>query len=572
MGRLGKLVSVLIVVSIFTSLFTNYSSVNADTTVTFEDNDVTVAFEINTSWDKSVQAGVTVTNNGDTDITDWRLTIGFSEDTTIDSIWNATIEDNVITPDTYNKTIEAGQSVTFGYVSTASQTENLLPSECTIEATRQIDFLPTPTQTPTPTSAPTSTPTPTVTPVPTPTSSSQTTTDSVFPYAIFANNLFTFKGWKSTIYGDVYSGTDVNYNGSELDLYGTLESAGTINADGWKINIEKQIAPSETSTMPDWSEQIKEYANIYDPIDEFATEAETIVLEGYYYTDGDLTINATGFDGNAVIVAKGDITYNVDVLSTNGKIVLYSEEGDITINGTDITLEGIVYAPNGTVKISANNTTINGRIVCDKFEYEGSTLVITASDSDLDFIYNYPKVTITTNTDEAQLGDNLRFAVTIENNDNNYDIKYSLNEEEILLPATGVVETTAEHSRTYTMEAYIILDDGSKVVLARAHINVQGYTVTPTPTPTEEVTPTPTPVVTTSPVTVTPTPAADIDDDGEVKIVLNTDQFVETSNDYFFYVCEEIDNMSGLCTERIMSNPSDIPFLLLMKKTIRRER
>lgn len=70
-----------------------------------------------------------------------------------------------------------------------------------------------------------------------------------------------------------------------------------------------------------------------------------------------------------------------DFIST-GRVVLYSRNGNITINGTNIDMNGIMYAPNGTVAFNSNIANINGRIFADKINFSGSIFNVTSGDSD----------------------------------------------------------------------------------------------------------------------------------------------------------------------------------------------
>lgn len=82
------------------------------------------------SWESNgrhfCQIDVEVTNESDTDLTDWEVRIPFSCPITLDSNWNGTyrIEENtlIVQAVDYNKTIPAGQTLSFGFIA-ASDTE-----------------------------------------------------------------------------------------------------------------------------------------------------------------------------------------------------------------------------------------------------------------------------------------------------------------------------------------------------------------------------------------------------------------------------------------------------------------
>ena len=193
-----------------------------------------------------------------------------------------------------------------------------------------------------------SSPTATETPTPTPTAIPEEE-QNIFPYAIFSGsttNDFAFQGWRSNITGDVYSGRDFLYQGSELYMEGYARTVGVVNPSGWITSMTGAYEGVEPIEMPDWSESILAKEDMMPSID-MATVASrhSIYANGYLYVDGDITIDSAYFSGTGdiVIVANGNITYNVDTISSNneeddlpGRILLYSEEGNITINGNEI--------------------------------------------------------------------------------------------------------------------------------------------------------------------------------------------------------------------------------------------
>ena len=365
-----------------------------------------ITYEQNSTWNNSTQGTIELTNTTEYSVTSWSLEIDYFEDVTLSNIWNVTgsISDGNVIVDGSSE-IEPGQTFTFGIVVDGEDSNPVAPidinttqyisdepeitpmpeptPEITGEPTISPEITEEPSVSPTITEDPTLTDTPTLTVTPTPVEDEQ----EIFPYAIFSGSTtddFSFRGWKSDILGDVYSGRDFLYQGSELYMEGYARTVGVVNPSGWITDMtgaEEGIDPLE---MPDWSESILAKEDIMPLIDPVVlSTGNSIITNGFYYYDGDITIDSSLFsgDGDIVIVANGNITYNVDTISSNneeneqtGRILLYSEEGDITINGSQIEITGILYAPNGRVSINAYNTTINGRIVADRFSYNGSIL------------------------------------------------------------------------------------------------------------------------------------------------------------------------------------------------------
>ncbi|MBR2523167.1 MAG: hypothetical protein IKE53_01860 [Clostridiales bacterium] len=172
-------------------------------------------------------------------------------------------------------------------------------------------------------------------------------------------------GWKSYITGDVYSGKDFSYQGSELYMTGYARTVGQVLPAGWTTSMTGSEEGIDPISMPQWGDTI---------LARMADEGEDTNI---IYSENNITIDATNYE------------------TTIEPTVIYSSNGDITIIGNEITINGLIYAPNGKVTINANNATVNGRIVANEVLYNGSILTITASDTDLDFIYGGTNITPT---------------------------------------------------------------------------------------------------------------------------------------------------------------------------------
>lgn len=209
-------------------------------------------------------------------------------------------------------------------------------------------------------------------------------------YTIFSSNInedITLNGWKSSITGGIYSGRDFICNLSEFYLDGKADTVGTVAANGWKINIPEKNENIEAAAMPDLEEAIIAKAGEYAYYSESPSYIQdTNIINGSIMVSGDVIISGTNFEGDCYIIADGDIVYNVNALNTTGRLVLYSRNGNVTVNGTNININGIMYAPRGKVSFNANETTVNGRIWADNVNFSGSIFNIKGSEDDLDLI------------------------------------------------------------------------------------------------------------------------------------------------------------------------------------------
>lgn len=495
-SRRVRLISVILTLAIFIGVFP-IKHVKADTGSTTENN-LTVTYHTVSAWGGFTQAEVTVENIGNTSTENWQIEFEYDDTTSISSIWNAIAapsdisspEKITVSNESYNGTIAPNESITFGLIVQGEMNE--IPD---------IHVIPQPE---------------------TPVENIQST---LFPYAIFSNTGFVFQGWKSTVSGDVYTGNNFDYQGSELNLYGNLDAVGTVNANGYLINIGKRNEGATPTVAPDFSDAIEALSSRMTPVDASAfTSQDQIVANGYYSTNGSLTISGTQFSGDCVIVADGDITYNVDSLSGDGRVVLYSKHGNVTINGSQITFNGIIYAPNGAVSINAYDTTYNGRIIANQFKYNGSIFNVTVSAGDLELLYDLPVFHITAEPTQIEIGESSEFTIVCEDEETPYEVKFRLNGEEVEISEDLTYALTPDKAGEFTLEAFVESTTG-EVVLDQATVIVTiPATPTPvateTPTPTEEPTPTvtetpyptdtPEPTVTTFPdPTNTPTPTSE---------------------------------------------------------------
>ncbi|SEV82810.1 RHS repeat-associated core domain-containing protein [Ruminococcaceae bacterium KH2T8] len=533
-----KVVSTLLVATLFVG-FLPWRELKADmnTHGEYDAYPFEITYEQVSTWNNSTQAEYTLTNTSDYEIRSWTIEVDYYEDTTISNIWNASdvtdyeIDENLVIAG--NVTIPAGESYSFGLIADGAENTPVAPIDVNTvsfdsdEVTAVVEEEETVEETVTdvPDSVDEIIPdvveeltSETEDAAPAEEISEEEAEPTIFPFAIYAGSTesdYTFAGWKSEITGDIYAGGNVLYQGSELYMDGTIYAGGTISADGWRIEVTDMVEDSEVFEMPDWSESILAKEDMYPEIDIADLESQDQILtSGYYYSEDDITINGTTFTGDVIIVSKGDITYNVETLNygeeATGRILLYSEEGDITINGSRIEINGMLYAPNGRVSFNTYDTTINGRIIADEFSYSGSILNVTADYSDLQLAEELPEVTVTASRDTVYVGGYAYYTIEIPE-DNVYDILYRLNGEDVEIEilededAAIIYVLDTDEEGEYTLEAYVSLPNGEFVLDSDTIEVIAEPTATPEPTATN--TPTPEPTATNTPTpTSTPTP------------------------------------------------------------------
>ncbi len=211
-----------------------------------------------------------------------------------------------------------------------------------------------------------------------------------FGYTVFSGSTssdLNLYGWKSNFTGNVYTGKNFNYGGSEFYVDGKIDAVGNVTTNGWKTEITECNESVAIVSIPDFDAAIFEEAAPFETYEESpAYIQDTNIINDSIKVNGDVTISGTTFEGDCYIIAEGNITYNVQEFNTTGRVVLYSRNGNITVNGSSININGILYAPNGSINFNTYETTLNGRIIADTINFSGSIFNIYGQADDWDLI------------------------------------------------------------------------------------------------------------------------------------------------------------------------------------------
>ncbi len=211
--------------------------------------------------------------------------------------------------------------------------------------------------------------------------------ETVESYTVFSNSQIqgiNLYGWKSSFTGDIYTGNSFNYGGSELYINGKVDAVGSIVTNGWKTEIDERNEHIDVISMPDFDSIIHENAQPYEYYEESPTYIQDKnIINSSIKVSGDVSISGTTFEGDCYIIAGGNITYNVQNFNSNGRVFLYSQNGNITISGSQININGALYAPNGNVTFNTYDTTITGFVYADTINFNGSIFNISGANFDM---------------------------------------------------------------------------------------------------------------------------------------------------------------------------------------------
>lgn len=392
----------------------------------YTSGDCDITYKETNTWGNYVNVDVTITNNGDVTIDPWKLLLQYEG--TISNIWNADMESSKegeyrIAAKSYNAKLEAGKSVSFGFTACGETQKPDVPLGISMEGT--VSETPAEEKT---------------------TQEEQKTAEQeaggagqgetggkeessttqeestgkgetekpaggttqnegsyTIPekwqglnYALFTSGGETLSLYtnETSIYGDVHSNKDFYYQGTSIKVDGTLEAAGSIDlktasgADCQQVGRQQEKAGS--LEMPDITKEIsaycKEKGTVYDGTTDF--NSDSIVVDKPVLIEGSANFNATSFLGKGIVYAEDSVTCNVGTLATpeDSRVFLAAGNGNITLNGSDIALNAVLYAPNGCVSINANRVTLNGRIIAKQVRINGTLINIHAGAHDLDML------------------------------------------------------------------------------------------------------------------------------------------------------------------------------------------
>lgn len=215
-------------------------------------------------------------------------------------------------------------------------------------------------------------------------------------YTLFSaskSTALSMNGSKISIKGDIHTNADFVYRGSNLSIEGICETSGKVDVKGSKSAITNKIEGFSVIEMPNYTEDIKSIASV--TADVYKTDKKyngnNIVIPNSVIVDGSIDINGSKLISNGYIIASKDISFNTSKTESGIEkgIVITSETGNITFNGSNINLKGIIYAPKGTVTINSANFSLNGRIIADNIVFRGSSLNVISRQADYELINGF---------------------------------------------------------------------------------------------------------------------------------------------------------------------------------------
>jgi hypothetical protein len=208
-----------------------------------------------------------------------------------------------------------------------------------------------------------------------------------FGYTLFSGsqtNTLSFNGNNLTVNGSAHTNQNFSVNGNSISVTGACEAVGTVSHNGNNISIPYPYPHSSYVSMPDYSAAVEQEAesagHVYNSSQTY--NGNNINVNGSIYIKGSATLNGNNITGDGAILTTGSITINGNCIdnTTNDQVCLYSCS-NVTINGNNLQINGIIYAPNGTINFNGNNITINGKVIGNQISFNGNNITINGTNS-----------------------------------------------------------------------------------------------------------------------------------------------------------------------------------------------
>lgn len=250
---------------------------------------------------------------------------------------------------------------------------------------------------------------------------------------------------KVQINGSVYAKTDFTYTGEEPVI------------DGELIQSDCEI--------PDYTDLINASADYDFTTDDSVYSGALDLAESSVYAGGSLTLDEATLNGAGNLTASGDILIYMTADETQGqKAIVMSETGDITINGSKFTFNGVLYAPNGKITINAKEINLTGGVYGEQIEINGTCatmkyadylpdgLVCDAGKDQQIYIEDSVTLSASCNYTDAEITFTADEAVTITDGDTlNPTLRFAQSGEYVLTMTARIGDTTASDTVTVTV-------------------------------------------------------------------------------------------------------------------------
>lgn len=156
----------------------------------------------------------------------------------------------------------------------------------------------------------------------------------------------------------------ITVNASNFTINGQIATNGTVNCSGNtninynnsnKVCVDMVYIPNKIDSDFFDGRDIDSVADDYSIEDTNINISSPLNVDGSTTMQGNVTIQAG-------VKSKDDINISGDVKNSYDTVI-YSQYGDITIDCSNVSLNGLIYAPFGTIHITATNINLNDTMI-----------------------------------------------------------------------------------------------------------------------------------------------------------------------------------------------------------------
>lgn len=214
--------------------------------------------------------------------------------------------------------------------------------------------------------------------------------ESSYPYTVFAGdsgNSLDFCKSSLTVNGDIHSNGKLTVNANNVNINGECGAAESIEKGQGNFHATKEVPHSESVQIISIPSKVKTtyFTNDCDTVKNSYSKSDVNVnLNRSVYAEKDVHLSGN-LSLNCCIGAGGNITLDGNTLNSN-HTVLFSPNGDITINSDNATVNGLIYAPNGKVTVKGQNFQVNGAVIAKEIKIDSGNVNINRNDDVAKFI------------------------------------------------------------------------------------------------------------------------------------------------------------------------------------------
>lgn len=205
--------------------------------------------------------------------------------------------------------------------------------------------------------------------------------DRVFDYALFSGSkTSTLKvtGANLNVEGNVHTNADAKLTGANVSIDGVLETVGYLQASSSNHNITEVMEEAPFVPTPVWDMDELRLMATRTLYGDQHFNGGIVELDGILFVEGNVKLNGSLIRGLGTIIATGDIEISgsgISYATSSDAVCLYAGN-QIKISGSNVSIDGILYAPQNQIQVSSSNTTVRGAVIGDLVLMSGSNTTI----------------------------------------------------------------------------------------------------------------------------------------------------------------------------------------------------